>query len=219
MPGPQDPTNVNELIDALNEKTYEDPSPAPAPGSGATIVNENGDDFDPAPKMTDEDRRLQEEKLKQQPAPEYSPTKAKSTAKTWTKWLSSLMRFTFPYFYKRTILAKGDVEKMKVFVDQHKGMSEKQMEDAINNDQEMFSVNTRFDRYLKAIDSVKFTDEEMDYIAEPLSDLIIKYRHLQLGPEWSLVLAVAIVMLPRFEPMFPGLGKIFSSAEKKANGN
>ncbi len=148
---------------------------------------------------------------------EWTADKAKATANTWVKWFNSFMKLSFPWFYKKTILEKGDEKKMADFVRLHRGKTEKEMQDIISNDDNLWPVQNRFDRYLKAMEAAPLSSEEMEFIAEPLSELIIKYRWMQLGPEWSLVIAVLLIMLPRLEPVIPGLKKAFSSDEAKTD--
>jgi len=200
-----DTSNVEELISQLNEKTENDKTETVEPVQAA---RPNRDDFTEPPNDINAPKASEQI---------FNTDKAKGMAQTWLKWLNSLMKIGFPYFYRSTVLAKGDQERMAAFVRSHAGHSEKQMEEAISSDNEMWPVKTRFDRYLKACEEVPLSQEEIDYIAEPLSELIVKYRFLQLSPEWSLVIAVLIVMMPRFEPMIPGLSKVFTSASEKAN--
>jgi hypothetical protein len=199
--------DVNELISELSAETENDQREAsqqqaqPKPEFDKT-------DFDLTQEPTD--------KPESQINNTITPDKAKSTAQTWIKWFNSLMKMGFPYLYKKSVLKKGDQEKMAEFVRTHAGQSEKQMEEAISSDDNLWPVKNRFDKYIKACDEIPLSQEEIEYIAEPLSELIIKYKFMQLSPEWSLVIAVLIVMLPRFEPLMPGIGKIISTATDKS---
>lgn len=209
MPGPEI-KDVNELISELSNETENDQREASQQQAPQPKPEFNKTDFDLEQEPTD--------KPESQINNTITPDKAKSTAQTWIKWFNSLMKMGFPYLYKKSVLKKGDQEKMNEFVRTQKaaGQSERQMEEAISSDNELWPVKNRFDKYLKACDEIPLSQDEIDYIAEPLSELIIKYKFMQLSPEWSLVIAVLIVMLPRFEPFMPGIGKIISSATEKS---
>lgn len=146
----------------------------------------------------------------------YTTDKALKTARSWVRSFSKLLKMIFKPVYRGTVLAKGDIEKMQEFRNKNRGLSETQMEEALHSQHDLYPVANRFDKYLKAVESIELEQDEIDAIAEPLSECIIKYRNLQLGPEWMLLFAVAMVMLPRLTPMIPDLSKIFASAQDKA---
>lgn len=187
-------TTVDDLLRELENETEGD-----ARFQEEVKEKETGDsrpeDFEPQPPKP--------------PAEEpFTSDKAMGTARTWVKWFNSAMKMFMPWLYRKSVLEEGDQERMGAWVRDQKrqGRSEREMEEAISSDSSMWPVKNRFDRYLKACEEVPLNAEEMEMIAEPLSQLIIKYKTLQLGPEWSLVIAVFIVMLPRFEPMLKNLG-------------
>ncbi len=151
-----------------------------------------------------------EEKQTAPPVKDISTDKARSMATRWVKTFSSAMKVFFSWSYKKTILKPGDEQAMAEFVKAHKGQSEKEMQDAITNDSPMYDVSNRFDKYLKACESIPLDQDEIDSIAEPLEELIIKYKNLQLTPEWMLVISVGLVMLPRVTPLMPDLSKLFA---------
>lgn len=202
-------TNVQDLINDLNKATENDVRET------ATLNEEppapNKDDFSaPEPPPLNDSGAPKASEI-------FTTEKAKSTAHTWVKWFNSLMKMSFPWFYEKTVLRKGDKEKMSDFVARNKDKSEVEMSYLSATDPEMRPVTNRFERYAKACEQVPLSEDEMNMIAEPLSELIIKYKAMQLGPEWSLVIAVFIVMLPRFEPLMPGLGQLFTKAQTKAS--
>lgn len=195
---------VEDLINELNEKT----DTSAAGGTHPIHVEHTGPDDFSAPA----------EPVKQEtpPEPPFSLEKAKSNAVSWVKRFSTLMKSAFVPLYKWTVLAKGDIKKMEDFTRDNKGKSEQQVEDALHSDHELWPVANRFDKYMAAVKEIALTDEEINDIAEPLSELIMKYKKLQLSPEWMLAIAVFFVMLPRLQPMMPDLSKIFNSAQQKA---
>jgi hypothetical protein len=198
---PEEKSNVDQLIADLNS-SGSDPDPKPQfSGSGGEPAGGTGTG-DPGAPSPSPAMRVKEP---------FTEDKAKSMAGTWVKWFNSVLKLSFPWFYRKTILAKGDEEKMAAFVRKNRGKTEREMQDAISNDDTLWPVQTRFDRYMKALEAAPLSEEEMQFISEPLSELIIKYRWMQLGPEWSLVIAVFLVMLPRLEPVIPGLRKLFET--------
>lgn len=206
------PTNIEELVSQLNKETETASTTLPPPSEPATTtVQDNG-------AFEEEPRRVTEEDLtdKQEPVSPYTADKALKTARSWVRSFSKLLKMIFKPVYRGTVLAKGDIEKMQEFRNKNRGLSETQMEEALHSQHDLYPVANRFDKYLKAVESIELEQDEIDAIAEPLSECIIKYRSLQLGPEWMLLFAVAMVMLPRLTPMMPDLSKIFASAQEKA---
>lgn len=144
----------------------------------------------------------------------YTSDQAKATAISWVKKFSSIMKIIFAPLYRKTILAPGDEEKMREFVNKNKALSEKEKEAAIHSDHELSKVADRFDKYVKAIDDIPLNADEIEDLAQPLSELIIKYKNLQLGPEWTLAIAAGFITLPRLAPLMPDLSKIFAGGTK-----
>lgn len=199
------PGDVTDLIDQLKQETEQ----APIAPQVFTPDDTETTSFEPA---TTEHLKDQED-----PDPTITQDKASSMARSWVKMFSSLMKLVFKPIYKKTILAKGDIEKMEAFRQKNAGMSEKQMEEALHSEHDLYPVANRFDRFMKAVEDLPLDQDEIDSIANPLSEVIVKYRKLQLGPEWMLLFAVCLVMVPRLSPMMPDLSKIFASADKKAS--
>lgn len=144
----------------------------------------------------------------------YTPDQAKATAISWVKKFSSIMKIIFAPLYRKTILAPGDEEKMRDFVRKNQSLSEKDKEAAIHSDHELSKVADRFDKYVKAIDDIPLNADEIEDLAQPLSELIIKYKNLQLGPEWTLAIAAGFITLPRLATLMPDLSKMFAGGTK-----
>lgn len=135
----------------------------------------------------------------------FSPDYLHKTAQRWVKAFDHLQRGIMRTMYRKTMLKDGDADKAKQWARQYEKSGGK-MEDIINGDWE---TKERLDKYTEALKELPFTEADREAIAEPLSELIEKYKHLQLSPEWALVFAVSIVMLPRIEPIMPNLKDLF----------
>ena len=184
--------NVDILIDELNQKT----------------------DLSNQPKIIIEEPVIEEAKIDTTPPPvkeEINPLKARGMAARWVKTINSGMKMLFASVYKSTMLKPGDVKAMEEFVRAHKGQSEKEMQDAITNDSPMFDVSNRFDKYLKAVEKIPLDQDEMDSLTEPLEELILKYKNMQLTPEWMFAISVGMIMIPRVAPLWPDVTKIFAT--------
>lgn len=144
----------------------------------------------------------------------WTPDQAKTTAISWVKRFSSVMKIIFTPLYRKTILAPGDAEKMQNFVRANKALNEKEKEAAMHSDHELSKVADRFDKYIKACEDIPLNADEIEDLAQPLSELIIKYKNLQLGPEWMLAIAAGFITLPRLAPLMPDMSKIFAGGDK-----
>lgn len=139
--------------------------------------------------------------------PQLDSGAAKSIAMRYVKMFSSFMKMILTPLYRVTILEKDDIEKMREFNQKNRGKSEKEMDEAVHSDHEMWPVVNRFDQYMKAIKEIPLDDDEKEMIATPLGEVIQKYKSLQLSPEWMLLIAVAMVMLPRIVKLIPDVNK------------
>lgn len=205
------PTTAEELIAELRKQSEGAVKREP---KEATVI-----DLHPEPSTTDstESKGSFDEPEKPKETPEvknWTPDQAKSTAISWVKKFSSIMKMVFTPLYRKTILAPGDAEKMQNFVRENRALSEKEKESAMHSDHELSKVADRFDKYIKACEDIPLNADEIEDLAQPLSELIIKYRNLQLGPEWMLVIAAGFITLPRLAPLMPDMSKIFAGGEK-----
>ena len=119
---------------------------------------------------------------------------ARALAKQLVDDFSALQKTALAGFvYPNTILKKGDFTLEKEY---------KQGSRSVAHD----AAKSRVDEYEHMVSTLPFTREEKDQIAKPLSAVILKYQTMvKMGPEFSLVLAVFLVMLPRLEPMLANL--------------
>jgi hypothetical protein len=204
-------STANDLINDLKQETEnsrlhintDSPPAEQTPDSGGAQSSDQH--FDPVSPE-------EQSKLTGQPDPEYSPVAAKSAADRYVKMFSSFLKLILTPLYRKTILHKEDPKKMDEFRRKHAGQSEKQMDEAVHSDHEMWPVVNRFDQYMKAVAEIPLDEDERDMIATPLSDVLYRYRSFRLSPGWMLIVAVCIVMLPRLVSLIPDVNK---AAEKK----
>lgn len=199
---------VDSLIDDLNQRTTsQEPITEAVVDEAPESAQQGAFEQPPAPPVD----------LPESDIPSWSMSKAKATATRWVKMFSSFMVMMLKPAYRSTILVKGDVQKMADFTQTHKGKSEQEMEAELKQSPEMQQVANRFDKYMKAVQDSPLAEDEIEMLADPLAECILKYKHLQLGPEWSLVLAALVIITPRLTPMMPDLSQILSKAQQKAS--
>lgn len=123
-----------------------------------------------------------------------SKADARSLAKQLVDDLSALQKTALAGFvYPNTILRKGDFTLEKesrngIFSPEHAAAKERMAE------------------YEHKLAELPFTKEEKEQIAKPLAAVILKYQSMmKISAEFSLVLAVFLVMLPRLEPLLSNL--------------
>lgn len=199
--------NVNDLIDDLRQETENagigksTPEETPEKPAQPPAGDDSGEyHFDPPLGET------------QPQDPPIDIGKAQSIAMRYVKMFSSFMKMLLTPLYRKTILEDDDIKKMQAFRQKHHGKSEKEMDEAVHSDHDMWPVVNRFDQYMKAVQEIPLDEDEKKMIAEPLGEVIQKYKAFQLSPEWMLLIAVAMVMFPRMVKLIPDVNK----AEAKA---
>jgi hypothetical protein len=194
------PNDVDELIAELNKEPET---------SGDSL----GDNFEPAGK-TIELKPEPGTPAEGQPAtPPVSRADIERMAASWIDKADVFQRMCFKPTYTWALLEKGDLEAFKEFERKNSGMTDKEISDAISNDDKMWSISQRMKKCAAAIEKVPYTKEEKEDLLKPMADLIEKYKKLQLGPEWMLLISLFFIMLPRVEPFMPDIRKWFSSEE------
>jgi hypothetical protein len=141
------------------------------------------------------------------PPPEGAKDKGfwKKQAAFWIGAVNMLQKKFLPVVYKKTILEEKDTVLLKDWREKKKRNPSYSIEDAITEDDELFHALDRYERLSEACDSIAFTQEEIDSITEPLAAVLEKHQTGTTTPEAQLAIAVALVMLPRLIPFFPGL--------------
>lgn len=148
--------------------------------------------------------------------PEDEPPKAKKfnakkIAYYWIRSFNIIQKRVMKSLYKKTILQKGDQEAVERNIQQEDagiviGEPEKGTPE--------YFQRQRMEKFLKYCEAAPFTDDEVEMLVDPLAQVVEKYKALQLTPEGQLALAVFFVMLPRLDPLFPSLTKMFEKKVK-----
>ncbi|MEL6558340.1 MAG: hypothetical protein AAFQ94_09160 [Bacteroidota bacterium] len=187
-----------DLIDELNEAT----KPVEEFKPDAEIDQEiDSEDFDETPEL---DEPVIDE-------PVTSPGGFKRMAKRWIKTFNVFQKTLLKPAYKKSMLQTGDIDKMAKYKE-HAESTKKDVTDIYHSHEGSYEVFQRFERYARAVEDLPLTQEEIDDLTEPLAEVIQKYSYMQVGPEGQLLLAVLVIMLPRIEPVFPSITKLFSGA-------
>jgi|GEM_PF-3353140 len=172
-----------------------------APDFEEAEPEENEDDFEEDySALMDEDGDMDESA----PEPTHTKEYIKKTADRLVSAFDILQRAIMKPLYKKTMLRPGDADKAKKWARERE--NGQKIEDIVAGD---YDTKERLDAYVKALETLPLSDDDKEAIADPLSELVEKYRHLQLSPEWALVFAVGIVMLPRLEPLLPNMKDLF----------
>ena len=141
--------------------------------------------------------------------------KFQRSAERYVKAFNSLLKIVLPSWYRSKIMVKGDWEAIKE-VKKKKDLNPRfNIEEAITNDSKLYAAMKRFEKLEEYINDAPLTKEEQKDISDSLSEVIEKYRWMQVGPEGALIISVGLVMLPRLEPLFPNLSGFFTRIFKK----
>lgn len=193
-------------VDLINELSEETESPLVIPSV------ENHDfrsdkNFDTSMIEDVETEEEKEQKVKPEPEP-MSADKKKRMALRFVKVWDFMQKEIMKFGYKRSILKKDDIKKIKAFRDKNEGLSEKQINNKLATDPDLSGIVSRMDKFLVATKSLALTPDEKEDLAEPMMELIEKYAYLRLGPEGSFALTAFFIMLPRLEPIFPNIADL-----------
>lgn len=189
--------DVESLIEHLNQESENKP-----------IEN-----FDQQPTIDQPAAVFEEPAPEQKPEEPLTKDRLKRIAMSWINRFDSIQKMIFRPLYRKRILEPHDIEKYNEFKRRHSGKSDREVSEAISNDTEMWSIAQRMEKCAKAIEELPLTPEEKEELVEPLSELVQKYRKMQLSPEANLGIALGLIMLTRLTPLIPDFGKIFSSNE------
>lgn len=129
----------------------------------------------------------------------------KRSAERYVKAFNSLLKVGLPGWYRSKIMKKGDFEKINEYRKKKELDPRFNLEDAITSDDHLYKAFKRYEKLEEYINDAPLTADEQKDLVEPLSEVIEKYKFLQMGPEGQLLLSVGLIMLPRLEPMFPNL--------------
>lgn len=159
------------------------------------------------PEIDEESEEFDEE-------PGESKESLQKMARRFVRFFDALQRLSLRPVYKRTILRPGDKEAADEFIRRAKssGNSSIQDIDGLESDQV-----ARIEKFMEAMKDLPLSDDDMESLIDPLADVIEKHRSLRMSPEAALVFSLLIVMLPRIEPIMPGLGNLFKKASEAAD--
>ena len=144
---------------------------------------------------------LGEDPKELEPEPEKPPTatKLKSSAKWILSAFNAGQSMVFRLLYTRKLIRKEDREALTDF------RAEKEANPMLDTSPETIreqhpKVAVAMDREStleELVQGLPFNEEELKMIQEPLEELIAQNPKMMLSPEWSLVIAVVMVFLPR----------------------
>jgi hypothetical protein len=191
---------LGQATEAVNTDNATDFSPIEAPAT-EPIPDYSGD-FGEAPEAEVVDE--------QEPVHVHSPADIKKAARRWIDFVDNLQKPLLVASYRRTVLHEGDTERMAAFEQTRTARGRYSIEDAVTEDGEFYHVLTRAREFADLCDKAAFTDDEKESLTGPLAEVLERHSRLQLSPEMALLLAVAMVMLPRVAPLIPQFRKGFN---------
>jgi hypothetical protein len=138
------------------------------------------------------------------------PLSKEALKKASLRWIGLFDHLQKPFLvnaYSKAILKPGDTEALTDAQKRYDLSNEKKIQEAVSENDHLYGILKRFDEYQQAIKGISFTEEEKEMIAEPLAEVVEIYKNMHMSPQMALLAAVAMVMLPRIEPIFPQLFK------------
>lgn len=205
-------TWIDDINSELAEATREaDQGQASLGSEPATAPAPKVEDFDD-PSVMNDTHDLDDDDAEDEPA---APSKSvlKKSATRIVKAFSSVVKLLAKKVYPAKILEPGDGELHAQIRAQVDAAPKSQKTDVFNSLIAQPEAAEMYERFLacqSAIEAAPLDQEEIEAIAEPLSDCLEKWKAAP-GPETALIIAVLVVMLPRIEPLFPGLSKAFGA--------
>ncbi|MBO0930350.1 hypothetical protein [Fibrella aquatilis] len=203
-------TAADDLDALLSQPTSYIPPPPLAtdegqepPPSGTVPPNPGDFEADPQPDDTTAD-------------PDAEPPKTRSfyrrQATQFVRTFDVAQKTVLASFvYPRTMLEPGDRALVSEYRTRYKtAKRSNRLEVPVEGDP-LWDALRRYEQLDAAVGELPLTDDEKADLVAPLTDVLEKHQKKALTPEWALVVAVFLVMLPRLEPLFPNL---FSSLQK-----
>ncbi len=192
---------LGEATEAVNNDNPTDFTPIEAaPAADYTA------DFGPEPTMPDTAAVDEEPAVE----PVANPEDARKSARRWIDFLDNLQKPALIASYRNTILRPGDEARMDAYEQERAARGRYSIEDAVTDDKDFYHVLARAKEFAELCDRAAFTDDEKQSLTDPLAEVLEKHQRLQLSPEVALLLAVAMVMLPRVAPLIPQFRKGFN---------
>lgn len=156
------------------------------------------------------DEAPEAEVVDEEPVRVHSPADSKKSARRWIDFLDNLQKPLLVASYRKTILHPGDEERMDAYEQQRAQRGRFSIEDAVTEDSSFYHILTRAREFTQLCDKAAFTEDEKESLTGPLAEVLERHSRLQLSPEMALLLAVAMVMLPRVAPLIPQFRKGFN---------
>jgi hypothetical protein len=170
------------------------------PTATATKAASNQEDTDELADLITqhtEEIPVEDDELAQEPEPTNTrPFDVPSQARQYLKLFNILQAKIFTALYKKNMLEPEDLERYEAW---HTAKNSKEV---LHSDHELWPVQNRLDRYVKAVRGVKLTEDEIGDLTEPLAEILVKHRFMQLGPEATFLIALGIVLFSRMTPLF-----------------
>lgn len=199
---------LSVATEAVNTDSASDFTPltveAPAP-----TIDDAPDDFGPEPEATETNDEPTADAADVD-APTKTPADARKSAERWISFVDNLQRPMLIAAYRKNVLHPGDTERITEYEQKRAARGKYSIEDAVSEDTDFYHVLARAKEFSELCDKAAFTADEKETLAGPLSEVLEKYTSLQVTPEVALLLAVAMVMLPRIAPLVPLFRKGFT---------
>jgi hypothetical protein len=187
------PLTNEDLIGMLNEATEAKVEPG-TPGYQATPPPAPPDDqFQKL--LPDKEQLPPEEEKPEPPAMPYD-----QQAKMLISFIEGIDILLLPYFYQKKLFSGEEIARL---VELKKRLKEDREKPETVIEEADHSLYFRYVDYKSVCDKIPFSEAEVKLIQEPMAAIMEKYN-FSVGPEALLLGALAMVMGPRFVPLFVG---------------
>lgn len=140
----------------------------------------------------------------------HSVEDTRKSARRYIEFVDNLQKPLLVSAYRKTILHPGDESLMESYELERAKRGKYSVEDAVSENDELYHAMTRAREFMQLCDSAPFTNDEKESLTGPLAEVLQKHQAMHLTPEMALLLAVAMVMLPRVAPLIPQFRKGFT---------
>lgn len=145
------------------------------------------------------------------PAPSVDPETLKGGARLIGRAVSSFLKMLASRLYPARIFQPGEVEIMAEIEAKVEsapsGLQEETFNSLVNSTPGAQSAYAHYLESRRCIEAAPFTEEELDMFADGLAPVMAQTGPLQ-SPWSHFTLVVLILMLPRLEPLMPGLNSL-----------
>ncbi len=162
------------------------------PTEDKTIIEANA----PEPNLNDFEPEIKPEKV--EPVPEEPSTltlaQCRKSANGMVDLMDGTVSLVLPSVYKKRLFAtKQKFNEAKMLARKYRN----NIQPVDENEQDLID---KYHDYLDYVDDLPIEDDEKELIAKPLADVLFKHQKT-MSPEFSLVIAVATVYLPKTLPL------------------